>query len=114
MLKKSQQLRIHRGQGEKVQRNRISLSEEVKDAINRYMPKLLISMSANGGKKEKNDNILSGEMKDAIDRFSKIAELKLAVKNAVQEIFKTEKKNIMESLGTGSKKNKKKIMEFSK
>ena len=87
MLKKSQQLRINRGEVKQVQENRSSLSKELNDAINRYMPKLLTSMSAKGEKIEKNENILNGYMKDAIDRFIKMVEVKLAVKNTVQDIF---------------------------
>ena len=81
-----------------VKKNISSLSEELKDAINRYMPKLLASVSVNDKKIEKNDNILSREMKDAINSFIKIIEVKLAVKNTVCNIFKKEEENIMESL----------------
>ena len=81
-----------------MKKNINSLSEELKDAINRYMPKLLASVSVNGKKIEMNENILSREMKVAIDRFIKIIEVKLAVKNTVRKIFKKEEENIMESL----------------
>ena len=64
-----------------------SLSEELKDAINRYMPQLLVSVSVDDQQIEMNNNILSREMKDAIDRFIKIIEVKLAVKNTVHNIF---------------------------
>ena len=65
MLKKPQQLRSKSERGKQIEKNISILSEEIKGAIEKYMPELLISTKEE--KLEKNENILSEEIKDLID-----------------------------------------------